>query len=82
MDGGAAGTALTGPGTSNALHLLPPTDPQGLVSFYVTLASSILGFVTMFQLRANAPGLKFRDWLAAIAALLISARRPGRGPAQ
>src|SRR5580704_19558631 len=64
------------------LHLLPPTDPQGLVSFYVTLASSILGFVTMFQLRANAPGLKFRGWLAAIAALLISARRPGRGPAQ
>lgn len=95
------------------LHLLPLTNPQGLVSFYVTLASSILGFVTMFQLRANAPGLKFRDWLAAIAvlairtamyfrrdqhlapfivqavwlvgtlaALLISARRLGRGPAQ
>jgi hypothetical protein len=54
------------------LHLLPPTDPQGLVSFYVTLASSILGFVTMFQLRANAPGLKFRDWLAAIAVLAIA----------
>ena len=54
------------------LHPLPPTDPQGLVSFYVTLASSILGFVTMFQLRANAPGLKFRDWLAAIAVLAIA----------
>jgi len=53
-------------------HQLPPTDPQGLVSFYVTLASSILGFVTMFQLRANAPGLKFRDWLAAIAVLAIA----------
>jgi len=38
----------------------------------VTLASSILGFVTMFQLRANAPGLKFRDWLAAIAVLAIA----------
>ena len=48
----------------------------------MTQASSILGFVTMFQLRANAPGLKFRDWLAAIAALLISARRPGRGRTQ
>src|SRR5690349_11391732 len=54
------------------LHPLPPTDPQGLVSFYVTLASSILGFVTMFQLRANAPGLKFRDWPAAIAVLAIA----------
>ena len=54
------------------LHLLPPTDPQGLVSFYVTLASSILGFVTMFQLRANAPGLKFRGWLATIAVLAIA----------
>jgi Protein of unknown function (DUF3533) len=54
------------------LHRLPPTDPQGLVSFYVTLASSILGFVTMFQLRANAPDLKFRDWLAAIAVLAIA----------
>jgi hypothetical protein len=26
----------------------------------------------MFQLRANAPGLKFRDWLAAIAMLAIA----------
>ena len=26
----------------------------------------------MFQLRANAPGLKFRDWLAAIAVLAIA----------
>lgn len=33
---------------------------------------AILGFVTMFQLRANAPGLKFRDWLAAIAMLAIA----------
>ena len=32
---------------------------------------AILRFVTMFQLRANAPGLKFRDWLAAIAMLAI-----------
>ena len=76
-------------------RLAPVVGDQGPFdefSFYVTLASSILGFVTMFQLRANAPGLKFRDWLAAIAvlavaggtldALLISARRLGRGPAQ
>jgi hypothetical protein len=37
----------------------------------MTLAASILGFVTMFQLRANAPGLRFRDWLAGIGALAV-----------
>jgi hypothetical protein len=31
------------------LHPLPPTDPQGLASFYATLAATILGFVTMFR---------------------------------
>jgi hypothetical protein len=55
------------------LHPLPPTDPQGLVSFYVTLAASIVGFATMFQLRANAAGLSLRGWLASIAALAIAA---------
>lgn len=54
------------------LHPLPPADPQGLVSFYVTLASSIVGFATMFQLRANAAGLSLRGWLASIAALAIA----------
>jgi hypothetical protein len=38
------------------LHPLPPADPQGLVSFYATLAASIVGFVTMFHLRANVAG--------------------------
>ncbi len=51
------------------LHPLPRTDPLGLDSFYVTLAATILGFVTMFQLRANAPGLSFRAWLGCIVAL-------------
>jgi hypothetical protein len=51
------------------LHPLPPSDPEGLVSFYVTLAATILGFVTMFQLRANAPGLSLRAWLACVAGL-------------
>jgi hypothetical protein len=54
------------------LHPLPPADPQGLVSFYMTLAASILGFVTMFQLRANAPGLHLRAWLVSIAVLAIA----------
>jgi hypothetical protein len=51
------------------LHPLPRTDPLGLDSFYIALAATILGFVTMFQLRANAPGLSFRAWLGCIVAL-------------
>jgi hypothetical protein len=54
------------------LHPLPRTDPQGLISFYVTLASSIVGFVTMMQLRANAHGLGLRAWLALIATLAVA----------
>jgi hypothetical protein len=54
------------------LHPLPPGDPQGLVPFYVTLAASITGFVAIMQLRANAPGLPLRGWVASIAALAIA----------
>jgi hypothetical protein len=53
------------------LHPLPPTDPQGLASFYATLAATILGFVTMFQLRANAEGLSLRAWLVCIVLLAL-----------
>jgi hypothetical protein len=48
---------------------LPAGDPQGLVPFYVTLAATIMGFITMFQLRANAAPLSLRAWLALIALL-------------
>ena len=53
------------------LHPLPPTDPQGLASFYATLAATILGFVTMFQLRANAASLSLRAWLVCIVVLAL-----------
>ena len=53
------------------LHPLPPTDPQGLASFYATLAATILGFVTMFQLRANAASLSLRAWLVCIIVLAL-----------
>ncbi|HWE11286.1 MAG TPA: hypothetical protein VG325_18195 [Solirubrobacteraceae bacterium] len=61
--------ATGGPVKVVDLHPLPPTDPQGLASFYVTIAATILGFVTMFQLRANAAGLSLRAWLACILIL-------------
>jgi hypothetical protein len=60
-----------GPLPVTDLHPLPPSDPQGLVSFYVTIAATILGFVTMFQLRANAPGLSLRAWLICVAILAV-----------
>ncbi len=53
------------------LHPLPHSDPQGLVSFYMTLAATLLGFVTVFQLRANARDLRLGEWLAAIAGLAV-----------
>jgi hypothetical protein len=52
---------------------LPPSDPQGLVAFYVTLASTVIGFVSIFQLRAHARGLSLRAWLGFIAGLALSA---------
>jgi hypothetical protein len=54
------------------LHPLPRSDPLGLSAFYVTIAATILGIVTVFQLRANAGGIGLRPWLALIAALAIS----------
>jgi hypothetical protein len=50
---------------------LPPGDPAGLVAFYATLAATVLGFTTMFQLRANAPGLTRRGWLTCVAGIAL-----------
>jgi hypothetical protein len=52
---------------------LPPADPQGLVAFYVTLAATVLGFVSIFQLRAHARGLSLRAWLGFTAGLALAA---------
>lgn len=53
------------------LHPLPPSDPSGLATFYVTIAATILGFVTMFQLRANVKTLTLRGWLICVGALSV-----------
>jgi hypothetical protein len=53
------------------LHPLPVADPQGLAGFYATLAATILGFVTIFQLAAHAPQLSLRAWLAFIVVLAV-----------
>jgi hypothetical protein len=52
-------------------HPLPSEDPAGLASFYLTLGATILGFVTTFQLRANARPLPLPPWLAFTGGLAI-----------
>jgi hypothetical protein len=53
------------------LHPLPASDPSGLAEFYLTLAATILGFVTTFQLRANARPLSLRAWFGFTGALVV-----------
>jgi hypothetical protein len=53
------------------LHPLPPSDPAGLATFYLVIAATLLGFITMFQLRANAKTLTLGRWLACIAILAV-----------
>jgi hypothetical protein len=54
------------------LHPLPPSDPAGLATFYVVIAATILGFVTMFQLRANVKTLTLGRWLVCVAILAVA----------
>lgn len=53
------------------LHPLPASDPAGLATFYVTIAATIMGFVTMFQLRANVKTLTLRRWLGCLGTLAV-----------
>jgi hypothetical protein len=53
------------------LRPLPMSDPEGLASFYVALAATILGFITMLQIRVNASGLSLRAWLLCIVAVAM-----------
>jgi hypothetical protein len=53
-------------------HPLPSTDPQGLDLFYLMLVATILGFLTVFQVRANAPGLRQRGWTAFVVLFTLA----------
>ena len=53
------------------LHPLPTSDPAGLATFYLVIAATILGFITMFQLRANVKTLSLRRWLACLVTLAV-----------
>ena len=47
---------------------LGPADPSGVDTFYLVLVTTIIGFITVFQLRANAGALSLRQWTAIVAA--------------
>ncbi len=66
---GRVPTSADGPLPTVDQEPLPATDPDGLAAFYITIAATILGFVAMFHLRANASGISLRAWLVCIAAL-------------
>lgn len=52
-------------------HPLGGNDPNGLDIFYLMLGATILGFVTIFQVRANAKPLSLRQWTIFVLALAI-----------
>ena len=54
-------------------HPLSPSDPNGLDIFYVMLVATIVGFLTVFQVRANAGGLPLYHWTAWVAGFAITA---------
>jgi hypothetical protein len=59
-------------------HPLAPSDPNGVDVFYLMLVATIIGFLSVLQVRTNAGGLALRHWsvfvlgLAAAAALALS----------
>ena len=48
-------------------------DPSGVEIFYLMLVATIVGFTTVFQVRANAGGLSLRRWTAFVVALAVAA---------
>src|SRR6195952_3272221 len=53
------------------LNPLPTSDPAGLATFYLVIAATLLGFVTMFQLRANVKTLNLGRWLGVVGTLAV-----------
>jgi hypothetical protein len=53
-------------------HPLPPSDPQGVDIFYLVIASTILGFLTVFQVRTNAAGLSLRSWTVFVLSFALT----------
>jgi hypothetical protein len=54
-------------------HPLKSTDPSGVDIFYLMLIGSIVGFITVFQVRANAGALPLRHWTGFLVLLALGA---------
>jgi hypothetical protein len=54
-------------------HPLETHDPNGVDIFYLMLVATIVGFITVFQVRANAGSLSLRGWTAFVVALAVAA---------
>lgn len=54
-------------------HSLGPADPNGVDTFYLMLVTTIIGFITVFQVRANAGALSRRQWTAFVVVLAVAA---------
>jgi hypothetical protein len=54
-------------------HPLGMADPNGVDIFYLMLVATIVGFITVFQVRANAGTLSLRRWTALVVALAVAA---------
>jgi hypothetical protein len=54
-------------------HPLPASDPNGLKLFYLMLVATIAGFLTTFQVRANAGDLSLRQSTVFVLTLAVTA---------
>jgi hypothetical protein len=54
-------------------HPLGTADPNGVETFYLMIVATIVGFLTVFQVRTNAGGLPLGRWTAFLVALAVAA---------
>ena len=54
-------------------HPLSASDPNGLDIFYLMLVATIIGFLTVFQVSANAGGLGLHRWTAWVVGFAVAA---------
>jgi hypothetical protein len=52
-------------------HPLDPHDPNGVDIFYLMLVATIVGFITIFQVVANAGPLSTRRWVVLVPSLAL-----------
>jgi hypothetical protein len=54
-------------------HPLQAADPNGVGAFYLMLVATIIGFITVFQVAANASDLARRHWIGFVVGFALTA---------